>query len=502
MRINKFYLYKKYDQWKNRELFIEDEDISQGIFIQFVDVEMDRGQINVISADIKDAMGNTYSIGGVIEDYKKRIVKFFMPSGVANHDGKYQIIFTVAYNSNDEGNAKIQKSAIQTFVVLDTIDTDDEVIINESNYPVLLQLIEELSSYKVDTSKFPTFTEVTEMLDQRLEGVSMEIIIQNLENMEYITQKQLDRILRNFLQKSDLANYVTQADFQKVVTWTEFLKYDKNYATLTTLNDYVRKVAGKNLSTNDFTNELSKKLNDIDLSKYYSKEEIKAVFMDRDEINQCLKEIELKGLSQETLNKIEKCIEKDKVYTKEEVDNKFVAKDEIDDISFDDYYNKQYIDNTFVRKEVMDNLDEIYYDKQYIDNEIAKKEDIVETDLSNYYNKQEIDDKFTKKEDVIKVDLSNYYTKQEVDEKYLEVTNISINDETIDKNKVYSSYKTEERLSEISQEITNVDDNLLDMETRVEYLEIQQQKFNIAFTKEGKLQITIGTVTKTFTPDE
>ena len=208
IRVDKIYMHRKYNQWRGKPLFVEDEDKKNGIYIQFTDLEMARGSINIIYAEIRDINGGVYSIGSTIEDYDKKLVKFILPNEVISNDGLYEITFGVAYNTEGTEEVITYRSAIQTFNILDTVESSDSEVIQESHYPILLQLIEEISGYKVDTSNFPTYTDVQEMIGEKFDQVSIEVILKTLNDKGYITKTQLDKILiGQFVMKSELSNY-------------------------------------------------------------------------------------------------------------------------------------------------------------------------------------------------------------------------------------------------------------------------------------------------------
>ena len=516
IRVDKIYMHRKYNQWRGKPLFVEDEDKKNGIYIQFTDLEMARGSINIIYAEIRDINGGVYSIGSTIEDYDKKLVKFILPNEVISNDGLYEITFGVAYNTEGTEEVITYRSAIQTFNILDTVESSDSEVIQESHYPILLQLIEEISGYKVDTSNFPTYTDVQEMIGEKFDQVSIEVILKTLNDKGYITKTQLDKILiGQFVMKSELSNYVSQIEFKSAVTWTRFLnEYDKYYLRQKDLDNYVKKEEGKGLSTHDLTDELYEKIINgnselsqdvIDrLKTFVTKEQFKqemtqylntfyATFYTKAEINEKFaiyytkEEIEQMFLTIDNFNiEKEELIQKiDEAITPIELEEYgYLTNDDVNDV-LEDYYNKEQIDNLLQQleqsglgQELLDKINNATSRAEV--NELllnyATKEDLkdldIDIDLSDYYTKTEIDNTFITKDDIgnfdFNVDLSDYYTKTESDTKFATKNEIvKIDDETPSLNTTYSS-------EVIEQKIIGVDDNVLDLETRVEYLEDKQ----------------------------
>ena len=475
IRVDKIYMHRKYNQWRGKPLFVEDEDKKNGIYIQFTDLEMARGSINIIYAEIRDINGGVYSIGSIIEDYDKKLVKFILPNEVISNNGLYEVTFGVAYNTEGTEEVITYRSAIQTFNILDTVESSDSEVIQESHYPILLQLIEEISGYKVDTSNFPTYTDVQEMIGEKFDQVSIEVILKTLNDKGYITKTQLDKILiGQFVMKSELSNYVSQIEFKSAVTWTRFLnEYDKYYLRQKDLDNYVKKEEGKGLSTHDLTDELYEKIINgnselsqdvIDrLKTFVTKEQFKqemaqylntfyATFYTKEEIEQMFLTIDNFNIEKEEL--IQKI---DEAITPIELEEYgYLTNDDVNDV-LKDYYNKEQIDNLLQQLE-QSGLGQELLDK--INNATSRAE--VNELLLNYVTKEDL------KELDIDIDLSDYYTKTESDTKFATKNEIvKIDDETPSLNTTYSS-------EIIEQKIIGVDDNVLDLETRVEYLEDKQ----------------------------
>ena len=99
---------------------------------------------------------------------------------------------------------------------------------------------------------------------------------------------------------------------------------------------------------------------------------------------------------------LENDIDVSNYYTKDEIDSKFYNKDYIDG----NFYNKSYVDLSFYNKT---EIDLNYYNKTQIDSNHYTKTEID----SNHYNKTQIDSNYYTKTEV----SSNYYNKAEVDSK-------------------------------------------------------------------------------------
>lgn len=133
-------------------------------------------------------------------------------------------------------------------------------------------------------------------------------------------------------------------------------------------------------------------------------------------------------------------IDLSKYYTKEEIDNKIASS--IDKVTQDittkletDYYTKEEIKTAFKKldtsiDQLHNDLDEVklnlasnYYDKTEVDELVDSKiAEIPDVDLSGYYTKDEVYNKSevdslidSKIADIPETDLSNYYTKSETD---------------------------------------------------------------------------------------
>lgn len=258
--MERIYINRKYDQWKKIPLIVEDEVNGYGLKIRVPDADITRGKLNSVMVEIKDKNSATYSVGCDVEDYNKNIIKFLVPNEILSNDGVYSLVLTISYNASGT-KAEIVKSAIQTFEVIDTIKVDDGIIKQETNYPILIKLIEEISQYKVDTSLFPTVSEVKKLIEDYGFACDINNIIKEIETRGFINQDKLDRILREgYVSKFDSANFATVSDLNAFIKIIDFNKYMTNYATIRMLDSYIKKVEGKGLSTHDLTDELYNKL--------------------------------------------------------------------------------------------------------------------------------------------------------------------------------------------------------------------------------------------------
>ncbi len=260
MKKEKLYFTRLHDQWRGKEIAVEEEikGGSYSLYIQTPDVDITEGSVNSINATFKNKNGVTYVVGCAIYDSSKRIFKVDMPLSVLANEGVYEVVFSISYNSNGSIN-RTEKTAIQTFTILNTIDTSDEVIEDDDRYSILTQLIDEISKYKVDTSKFASKEDVQKMIDTATENFTIEAIKTQLEGL-YVTPQQLNNSLSNYVSKFDSAQFAKASDlnyYVKNITLNSTLSY---YAKKEDLNKYVLKENGKSLSSNDFTDELYEKL--------------------------------------------------------------------------------------------------------------------------------------------------------------------------------------------------------------------------------------------------
>ena len=279
MRIKKIYFNRMYDQWRGEPLYIEDGLDDDKLYIRIMDVEnYKNGAINTVVADYKDLNGATYSILGNM-DFDKKLAIFKIPLSILSNNGVYEVGFSLSFNARNEDGMML-KTAIQTFKIIDAIEADDEAVAQDPHYPILVDLINRLADYKVDTSEFPTRDEMNQAIEDNLNSMSMDEILKQINEKGYITLEQLNRILRNYLTKADGSGFAKQSDLNKYVTNIKYLQDLERYALKSSLNNFVLKEQGKTLTTHDLTDELYNKLVnlnvgdsglEVDLSDYQKK---------------------------------------------------------------------------------------------------------------------------------------------------------------------------------------------------------------------------------------
>ena len=265
MRIKKIYFNRLYNQWKGEPLYVEDGLRDDCLYVRIMDVKYEDGSINAVTADFKDLNGYSYSVLGET-DYKKRLAIFKIPLSILSNNGIYEVGFSISYNSKDT-DKNYKKTAIQTFEIVDAIESDDEAIKNDPKYPILTDLINQLANYKIDMTAYPKKEEVNEMIDLKLDDFPIDKIIEKIQEDGYITQDKVNEILRDYVKKFDLGDYAKRTDLNKYITYITFNNTLDRYILKKTVEDnYVLKESGKQLSTHDFTDELYNKLIDIDIN--------------------------------------------------------------------------------------------------------------------------------------------------------------------------------------------------------------------------------------------
>ena len=263
MKKEKLYFTRYHDQWKGKDVeLVEDEVNVYDLYIQVPDLEMEEGSVNLISANFRTKDGVFIeTVACEIYDVSKRMIKLKMPLFILANNGIYEVDFSVSYNKNGS-NKTDEKTAIQTFTILDTIDISDEEIANDDRYDVLQKLIDDLANYKVDTSNFASKEEVQEMINAATEGITIESIKAELEGV-YITPTQMNTALSNYVTKFDSAQFAKSSDLNAYAKTTWVNGQLSYYATNEKLSNYVLKENGKSLTSNDFTDELREKLINI-----------------------------------------------------------------------------------------------------------------------------------------------------------------------------------------------------------------------------------------------
>ena len=265
MRIKKIYFNRLYNQWKGEPLYVEDGLRDDCLYVRIMDVKYEDGSINAVTADFKDLNGYSYSVLGET-DYKKRLAIFKIPLSILSNNGIYEVTFSISYNSKDT-DKNYKKTAIQTFEIVDAIESDDEAIKNDPKYPILTDLINQLADYKIDMTEYPKKEEVNEIIDLKFDDFPIDKIIEKIRKDGYITQDKVNDILRDYVKKFDLGDYAKRTDLNKYVTYINFNNTLDRYILKKTVEDnYVLKENGKQLSTHDFTDELYNKLIGIDIN--------------------------------------------------------------------------------------------------------------------------------------------------------------------------------------------------------------------------------------------
>lgn len=252
-RIDKLYITLKCNQWRGKPIYVEDEIDINGYYIRFPDIQMDKGMISTIFAEFSDSNGGTYAVSCDIVEVEKRLIKVMIPLEILSNKGLYKVVFSVAYNETGE----IKRSAVQTFEVKETITISDDNIKQDTNYPILIELIEELSKYKVDTSIFPTREEMVAYVSEQLKNMSLEAIVEQLTNIGYITRTDMEKILKNYATIASMSQYATHSDLKAYVKYIEYNTTKQQLTDLVnSMSNYVLKEPGKGLSTHDLTDEL------------------------------------------------------------------------------------------------------------------------------------------------------------------------------------------------------------------------------------------------------
>ena len=352
MRIKKIYFNRMYDQWRGEPLYIEDGLDDDKLYIRIMDVEnYKNGAINTIVADYKDLNGATYSILGNM-DFDKKLAIFKIPLSILSNNGVYEVGFSLSFNARNEDGMML-KTAIQTFEIIDAIEADDEAIAQDPHYPILVDLINQLANYKVDTSEFPTREEMNQAIEDNINSMSMDEILKQINEKGYITLEQLNRILRNYLTKADGSGFAKQSDLNKYVTNIKYLQDLERYALKSSLNNFVLKEQGKTLTTHDLTDELYDKLVnlnvgdsglEVDLSDYQKKVDNTLSTKDKS-ITGAINELNEGFLKQEdNIDKILEAVDTPPTFTKPTL-NLFIDKTKIEhnvatNITLTPSYNK------------------------------------------------------------------------------------------------------------------------------------------------------------------
>lgn len=258
MNKEKIYFCRYYDQWKGKDIkLVEDGKNTYILYVQVPDVDMTEGSINMIYANFSTSDDAFIETVMCEYDSNTRIISLIVPKFILTNNGLYKVNFNVEYNKNGS-NKTDEKSAIQTFTIIDTIDIDDSEIENDDRYSILQGMIDELGNYKIDTSNFASKEEMQNAIDTAMEDVTIENIMAQLQG-NYTTPQDVIRTIEayGFAQKVHTPTYETLSKYVETTKLNERLRV---YAQLSELSKYVEREQGKQLSSNDFTNELKDKL--------------------------------------------------------------------------------------------------------------------------------------------------------------------------------------------------------------------------------------------------
>lgn len=425
MKIKKIYFNRMYDQWRGEPLYVEDGLDDNKLYIRIMDVpDYKEGAINTITAYYKDLNGGTYTILGQM-DFDKRLAIFKIPLSILSNNGIYDVVFSLSFNAKDK-EGLLLKTPIQTFEIVDTIETDDEAIAQDPHYPILVDLINQLAEYKVDTSIFPTREEMMKAIEENLNETSMEEILKEVQANGYITLDKLNTILINYASKSDLSGYAKESDLNKFVTNLKFIQELDKYVLKTSMGNYVLKEIGKGLSTHDLTDELYEKLVNLDINN--------------GEVNIDLSDYQTR------------------------IDNTLTTTDKTIVGSINEIKNSIPIKTS-----------QLQNDSGYLTEHQDLSDYATKSELHNHDNKNILDN-------VTQEKIDSWDNKSDFSGSYNDLTDKpiipSINNTTISETEVYSSSKTEERLSKIemniNSDITAVSDGVIEIDERVNYLEEKQ----------------------------
>ena len=185
--MNKIYFKRLYDQWKFKVIAID--NVNNIIPIILPDLQFD--DINLITYIIKDVNNATYSGSCLIDDPNKRLIGLKLPLKVMSNSGAYELTLTVKYNDNTT-----VKCYSQTFAIESTIEVDDNILKQESNFPILEQLIEQIKSNPNTPQDLSEYLKKSELKDE-LDKLGITTTTQSADNntTASINQEQLDDIM-------------------------------------------------------------------------------------------------------------------------------------------------------------------------------------------------------------------------------------------------------------------------------------------------------------------
>ena len=373
MNKEKIYFCRYYDQWKGKDIkLVEDEKDVYDLYIQAPDLDMTEGSINTIIANFRVLNGEFgKSVRCEIYDANKRIFKVTMPLYILTNNGKYEVDFEVTYNQIGS-NKSDERTAIQTFTIIDSIEIDNSEMVEDDRYDILKQLIDDLKNHKVDTSSFASKEEMQNAIDTAMEDVSIENIMAQLKD-EYVTNTQMVETLKKYQTTFDMAAYAKASDLNSYVKnvrlYNDILPY---YAKLSELNKYILKEEGKTLTSNDFTNELKDKL--VNMPD-------KGVEFDDSELREMIDKKASRDFVLELFGDIQS-IDLTKYYTIEEMTTII---DEINKTHSTNIDNlEDDVENTYLKKEDYEYADGINTDDVKVNEEQSKRIDELSKTLKKH----------------------------------------------------------------------------------------------------------------------
>ena len=282
--MRKLYFYRNYDQWKGIDIAVENEINELCFLIQIPDLD-DIDRLNEGVASFKATFeGGLGEATGVVHNKERRIVKLInIPPEILATNGLYKVTFTLSKKIGEE--VIIEKTATQTFSILEAVELSEDYIKNYDRYDEITQLLEKFYEEKViDLTMYAKTEDVEKIIEEALNGIDIDTIIAELESKGlYITSEQLTQRLTEIKKEHEsmvnayLARYATLDNLKSYTKSTDLNSYLGlyNYAKLKDLNNYVEKETDKTLTSNDFTDELKNKLENIPEQGHYDDTEIR-----------------------------------------------------------------------------------------------------------------------------------------------------------------------------------------------------------------------------------
>lgn len=544
----RFRMYNKFDSFKNSYLFPKDI-LDNGLYFSLIDIEMNEYNINTIYFDFETKdKSQQWSVGSEIIDLSRNLIKVMPPLYILANSGEYTFQINVSFNMN----GGLVQSARNTFRISESININDELIQKEGKYPILNDLINRMSGIYPDLSKFITYDEVAELVKEASINVATDEVLREIESKNYVNVATLESYLKSYqtlfgmseyAKSSTLNGYLKVLDFNKRISnYTDTIalkemlkKYITNedfdykmsnfitndtlinklseilndYITITSFNnslkDYIPKETGKGLSTNDFTDALKNKLDNLSnyddtllkslITERLTKEEVDIVvkgynYVDRNYVDNKVLEVATNGVELTSENII---------YDKNNENLNTVGK-MLTYLSNTIASNHSDVNGNLIRLE--QNLESKYDDVTYVDNHlkfysngIEKKDFIIKnidtiddslSSLDKTYSSSKIED-IVKGLNDGKIDYverygnilkfySNSMLKYEID---IDTNNdVSINDMEPSLECVYSSSKVNDIVNTIESSISDLivkdirlDDDITDLDNRLGVVE-------------------------------